>query len=184
MVVFNYITLKNLLPFGWKIFKAKNDYGKSQLFIMNRSGERFETLEEAQDDILEEKKDILPAGWRVIKARYGGGVTPYTVILSPEGKKFEALDDVLQYLEQEGKPKKVSKKSEILRQMFESEDTPLAITEIIQKKRRLLSMRGRTRNLLKKTLEKVHKINSIKDDRCEILKTIRFSNNRKTTKGI
>ena len=184
MVVFNYITLKNLLPFGWKILKAKNDFGESQLFIMNRSGKRFETLEEAQDDILEERKDILPAGWRVIKARYGGGTTSYTIILSPQGKKFEALDDVLQYLEQESKPKKVSKRSEILRQIYEAEDTPLAITEVIQRKRKLLSMRGKTRNLLKKTLEKVHKINSIKDDRCEILKNFRFSNNRKTTQGI
>ena len=184
MVVFNYITLKSLLPLGWKILKAKNDMGKSQLFIVNRRGERFESLEEAQDDLLREKKEILPAGWRVIKARYGGGNTAYTVILSPEGKKFEALDDVLQYLEQESKRKKVSKRSEVWRQIYEAEDTPLAISDLIRKKRKLLSTRGKTRNLLKKTLEKVHKINSIKDDRCEILKTIRFSNNRKTTKGI
>ena len=184
MVVFNYTTLKNLLPLGWKILKAKNDFGESQLFIVNRSGERFESLEEAQDDLLKEKKEILPAGWRVIKARYGGGNTAYTIILSPQGRKFEALDDVLQYLELETKQKKVSKTSEALRQIYESGNTPLAISDLIRKKRKLLSMRGKTRNLLKKTLEKVHKINSVKDDRYEILKNIRFSNNRKTTKGI
>ena len=71
MVVFNYITLKSLLPFGWKILKAKNDWGESQLFIMNRSGERFETLEEAQDDILKEKKDPWKdLGSMIMEERY------------------------------------------------------------------------------------------------------------------
>ena len=184
MVVFNYVTLKNLLPSGWKIVKAQNDYGKTQLFIVNTKGETFETLEEAQDEILEERKDILPLGWKVIKARYGGGDTSYTIILSPQGKKFETLEDVLEHLEEEKKPRKASKRTMILRQLYEAEDTPLAVSDIILKRRKLLSMRSRTRNLLKKTLEKVHKINSIKDDRCEILKSFGFMKSRKTTKGI
>ena len=184
MVVFNYLTLKSLLPVGWKIIKAQNDSGRTQLFIINRAGVKFETLEEAQDEILQDRRDILPAGWRVIKARYGGGDTSYTIILSPEGKRFETLEDVLEHLEEEMKPKRASKRTEILRRLYEAEDTPLAVTEIVLKRRKLLSMRSKTRNLLKKTLEKVHKINSIKDDRYEIFKSFGFTKNRKTTKGI
>ena len=176
MVVFNYVTLKNLLPFGWKIIKDRNDFGKTQLFIINTKGVRFETLEEAQDEILEDRRDILPAGWRVIKARYGGGNTSYTIILSPGGKRFETLEDALEFMEEESKPKKFSK---------ESESNPLSVSEIILKRRKCLSMRSKTRNLLKKTLEKVHKINSIRDDRCGMLKNFRFNKTRKTTtKGI
>ena len=184
MVVFNYLTLKSLLPEGWKIIKAQNDSGRTQLFIMNRAGQRFETLEEAQDEILEGRRDLLPAGWRVIKARYGGGNTSYTIILSPQGKRFETLEDVLEHLEEESKPKKASKRTEILRQLYEAENTPLAVTEIVIKRRKLLSMRSKTRNLLKKTLEKVHKINSVKDERYEIFKSFGYSKTRKTTKGI
>ena len=51
------------------------------------------------------------------------------------------------------------KKEEIMKRLFESENTPLALSESAKFKRKFMANKNPFRNLLKRTLEKNHVIN-------------------------
>ena len=107
---------------------------------------------------------VLPEGWKVIRARYGKAVI--SLIISPNGKKFETLQKAHEYMEEErGKAKKKRdtsrpEKSEVMRRLFEAEDTPLALSESARYKRKYMANKNPFRNLLKRTLEKNHIVNA------------------------
>jgi len=99
--------------------------------------------------------DILPPGWRNVRMRKGKSFSNY--FLSPEGKRFENLEEAYDYFEnQKMIEDKVSREEKILKQLFEAEDTPLALSESAKFKRKYFAEKSPWRNLLKRTLEKNH----------------------------
>ena len=101
---------------------------------------------------------ILPVGWRVIRARYGKVMI--SLVISPEGKRFDNLQKAHDFIiEEKDKANKVSRKEEIMKRLFESENTPLALSESAKFKRKFMANKNPFRNLLKRTLEKNHVIN-------------------------
>ena len=107
---------------------------------------------------------VLPEGWKVIRARYGKAVI--SLIISPNGKKFETLQKAHEYMEEERVKAKKRRdtsrpeKSEVMRRLFEAEDTPLALSESARYKRKYMANKNPFRNLLKRTLEKNHIVNA------------------------
>jgi len=100
---------------------------------------------------------ILPQGWKVIEARSGGRKACNTVILSPQGKRFETLEAVNDFLlEQDG----IGKVEEEIQKVFASKTkiTNLNLTEAAKMKRKYMAMKNPFRNLLKRTLEKNHAV--------------------------
>ena len=100
---------------------------------------------------------VLPKDWKVIKARHGK--QEISLMISPDGKKFDSLEKANDYLE-ELKNKKQSRRGELLRRLFEAEDTPLALSESAQYKRKYMANKSPFRNLRKRTLEKNHIMNA------------------------
>ena len=101
---------------------------------------------------------ILPVGWKVIRARYGKVMI--SLIISPEGKRFDTLQKAHDFIiEEKDKAQKVSRKEEIMKKLFDSENTPLALSESAKFKRKFMANKNPFRNLLKRTLEKNHVIN-------------------------
>ena len=103
---------------------------------------------------------ILPVGWKVIRARYGKMMI--SLIISPEGKRFDTLQKAHDFIIEEkdkDKSQKVSRKEEIMKRLFDSENTPLALSESAKFKRKFMANKNPFRNLLKRTLEKNHVIN-------------------------
>ena len=99
---------------------------------------------------------VLPKDWRVIKAWHG--YNEITVMISPEGKKFDTLEGANDYMEEQRKKTKCRriKEKEILRRLFEAEDTPLAMSEAAKYKRKHMARKNPFRNLRQRTLEKNH----------------------------
>ena len=101
---------------------------------------------------------ILPVGWKVIRARYGKVMI--SLIISPEGKRFDTLQKAHDFIiEEKDKAQIVSRKEEIMKKLFDSENTPLALSESAKFKRKFMANKNPFRNLLKRTLEKNHVIN-------------------------
>ena len=101
---------------------------------------------------------ILPVGWKVIRARYGKVMI--SLIISPEGKRFDTLQKAHDFIiEEKDKVQKVSRKEEVMKRLFDSENTPLALSESAKFKRKFMANKNPFRNLLKRTLEKNHVIN-------------------------
>ena len=96
---------------------------------------------------------VLPKGWKVIRARHG--YNEITLMISPDGKKFDTLEKANDYMEEQ-KNKKQSTKSEMFRRLFEAEDTPLAMSESAIYKRKYMARKNPFRNLRRRTLEKNH----------------------------
>ena len=96
---------------------------------------------------------VLPKGWKVIRARHG--YNEITLMISPDGKKFDTLEKANDYMEEQ-KNKKQSWKSEMFRRLFEAEDTPLAISESARYRRKYMAKKNPFRNLRLRTLEKNH----------------------------
>ena len=99
---------------------------------------------------------VLPVGWKVIKARYGKYLISF--IIAPDGKRFETLQQAHDYMIEE-KQRKISRRDELMKKLFEAEDTPLALSESAKYKRRFMANKNPYRNLLKRTLEKNHLVN-------------------------
>ena len=99
---------------------------------------------------------ILPEGWKVIKARYGKYLISF--IIAPDGKRFETLQQAHDYMIEE-KQRKISRRDELMKKLFEAENTPLALSESAKFKRRFMANKNPYRNLLKRTLEKNHLVN-------------------------
>lgn len=167
--------IKDILPKGYKVFKGVQ---KSQIvWIVNPGGKKFETVQEVGeylrnnqnskviDDSTESFTDeeqaflekVLPQGWKAIKARYNNHFISF--IISPSGKRFETLQDAHDFIEEE-KEKKVSRRETLLGKLFESEKTPLALSENAKIRRKLMAHKSSFRNLLQKTLEKNHVLNA------------------------
>ena len=91
-------------------------------------------------------------GWRVIKAREKSSYQYY--ILSPEGKRFETIEDVHDFLlEEEDLRKRGLRKK--------PRDIPTYLTTNIILRRQQMKMKNPLSNLLKKTLEKAHLMNDV-----------------------
>ena len=79
----------------------------------------------------------------MIRARYGKAVI--SLIISPNGKKFETLQKAHEYMEEERVKAKKKRdtsrpeKSEVMRRLFEAEDTPLALSESARYKRKYMA---------------------------------------------
>ena len=96
---------------------------------------------------------VLPKDWKVIRARHG--YNEITLMISPDGKKFDTLEKANDYMEEQ-KTKKTSIKGEMFRRLFEAEDTPLAISESARYRRKYMARKNPFRNLRQRTLEKNH----------------------------
>ena len=104
---------------------------------------------------------VLPKGWKVIRARHG--YNEITLMISPDGKKFDTLEKANDYLEEQ-RNKKQSSKNEMLRRLFEAEDTPLAMSESAIYKRKYMARKSPFRNLRQRTLEKNHVHNASQEE--------------------
>ena len=100
---------------------------------------------------------ILPQGWKVIQARTGGKKTSHTVILNPQGKRFDSIEDVNEFLMEQGGIKKIE---EEIKKVFASKTKVenLNLTQSAKMKRKYMAMKNPFRNLLKRTLEKNHAV--------------------------
>merc|ERR1712189_3276 len=111
--------------------------------------------------------DIIPPGWRNIPMRKGKTHSNY--ILSPEGKRFDNLEEAYEFfVDKKLKEDKVSRRENMLKQLFEAEETPLALSESAKFKRKYMAEKSPWRNLLKRTLEKNHAKNVTKSLRTNV----------------
>ena len=174
--------LTDHLPKGWKVMKLPMQDPWMLLKSGEKRTERFSSFEDLFEyisnngvcvDETEEKQDVdsskftpeeeaflenvLPKGWKAIKARLGTKIV--SILISPEGKRFETLQQAHEYIEEE-KQKKVSKKEQLLKELFDAEQTPWALQENAKLRRKLMAQKRSFKNLLQKTLEKNHVLNA------------------------
>ena len=96
---------------------------------------------------------ILPEKWKVIQARSSGETKLCTVILSPDGKKFNSLEDVNDFLLEAKESVRVVSNFEI-----GSIGGVCSLSESAKLRRKHMTNKSPFRNLLKKTLERNHAI--------------------------
>ena len=104
---------------------------------------------------------VLPKDWKVIRARHG--YNEITLMISPDGMKFDTLEKANDYMEEQ-KNKKQSSKGEMFRRLFEAEDTPLALSESARYRRKYMARKNPFRNLRQRTLEKNHVHNASQEE--------------------
>merc|ERR1712189_25265 len=92
---------------------------------------------------------FLPSGWKALRMRQGNFLINF--ILSPDGKRFDNLEDAQDHYD-----KKELKKEMILKQLIESQKASLALSEAAKFKRKFKAEKSPWRNMLKITLEKNH----------------------------
>ena len=95
---------------------------------------------------------ILPEGWKAIEARVNGKKESCTIILSPDGKKFDSLEEVNEYLLLEN-----VKGDKALEPKVPMSRCP-GLSETARLKRKHMAMKSPFRNLLKRTLERNHAV--------------------------
>merc|ERR1712107_980028 len=124
--------LTDNLPEGWRVMKLPLQVPWMLLKSGEKRTERFSSFEDlfeyiSNDSVCVEESEektgvdsskftpeeeaflenVLPKGWKAIKARLG--TKTVSILISPEGKRFETLQQAHEYIEEE-KQKKVSKK--------------------------------------------------------------------------
>ena len=100
---------------------------------------------------------ILPQGWKVIQVRAEGKASN-TLILNPQGKKFDSLEEVNDFLRK--LVSSIDKEEEEFENLIEDKTkvASLALSERARMKRKYHAMKSPFRNLLKRTLEKNHEV--------------------------
>ena len=83
------------------------------------------------------------------------GYKEITLMISPDGKRFDTLEKAKDYMEEQ-RNKKQSSMNEMLRRLFEAEDTPLAMSESARCRRKYMARKNPFRNLRQRTLENNH----------------------------
>ena len=83
------------------------------------------------------------------------GYKEITLMISPDGKRFDTLEKAKDYMEEQ-RNKKQSSMNEMLRRLFEAEDTPLAMSESARYRRKYMARKNPFRNLRQRTLENNH----------------------------
>ena len=154
--------LTDNLPEGWRVMKLPIQDPWMLLKSGEKRTERFSTFEGVDSSKFTPEEEaflenVLPKGWKAIKARLGTKIV--SILISPEGKRFETLQQAHEYIEEE-KQKKVSKKEQLLKELFDAEQTPWALQENAKLRRKLMAQKRSSKNLLQKTLEKNHVLNA------------------------